>query len=75
MRTILRNEEVLKTCKIYQMLAEQASRKHLSFHTPGHKTAGWDITELVYSDNLSCPRGCIAKAHTKAFGTAVSFWG
>ena len=37
-------------------------RKHLSFHTPGHKQKGFDITELSYSDNLACPRGCIAQA-------------
>ncbi len=35
---------------------------HISFHTPGHKIGGWDITELSYSDNLACPRGCIAQA-------------
>ena len=34
----------------------------MSFHTPGHKRSGWDITELSYSDNLSSPNGCIAKA-------------
>ncbi len=36
--------------------------KHLSFHTPGHKEKGEDITELSYSDNLSSPRGAIALA-------------
>ena len=51
---------VLKRCHIYQMLIAQ--KKHLSFHTPGHKQAGWDITELSYSDNLSAPTGCIARA-------------
>ena len=44
------------------MLSTHARGRHLSFHTPGHKQGGWDITELAYSDNLSCPRGCIAEA-------------
>ncbi len=35
---------------------------HISFHTPGHKQGKWDITELSFSDNLSSPRGCIARA-------------
>ena len=56
------NKAVLKSCKIYQMLAKNAKGKHLSFHTPGHKKGQWDITELFYSDNLSAPRGCIAEA-------------
>lgn len=47
-------------CHIFRMLETQPA--HLSFHTPGHKASGWDITELAYSDNLSCPRGCIAEA-------------
>ena len=51
-----------KICKIYQMLRRQAKAKHLSFHTPGHKRRGFDITELSYSDNLTCPTGCIAEA-------------
>ena len=43
------------------MLASQKKR-HISFHTPGHKQNGWDITELSFSDNLSSPHGCIARA-------------
>ena len=62
MRTMLKEKKVLKDCKIYQMLVAQSKRPHLSFHTPGHKNAKWDITELAYSDNLSCPSGCIAEA-------------
>ena len=61
MRKILQNQEVLKNCKIFGMLAAQ-DPLHVSFHTPGHKVGGWDITELSYSDNLSCPVGCIAEA-------------
>ena len=38
------------------------NKKHLSFHTPGHKKGKWDITELVFSDNLSSPKGCILQA-------------
>ena len=36
--------------------------KHLSFHTPGHKRRGADITELSYSDNLFSPHGVIKAA-------------
>lgn len=39
-----------------------AQKKHVSFHTPGHKRAGEDITELSYSDNLLSPTGVIARA-------------
>ena len=44
------------------MLRAHAKKKHVSFHTPGHKAGDWDITELSYSDNLSCPKGVIAEA-------------
>ena len=53
-------KSVLKNCAIYQMLKN--NKKHLSFHTPGHKKGKWDITELVFSDNLSSPKGCILQA-------------
>ncbi|MBQ8323168.1 MAG: aminotransferase class I/II-fold pyridoxal phosphate-dependent enzyme [Clostridia bacterium] len=49
-------------CKIFQMLKTHAGKKHLSFHTPGHKSGAWDITELSFSDNLASPHGCIAEA-------------
>ncbi len=62
MRKFLDNEHTLKKCHIYQMLLEYANKAHLSFHTPGHKVGAWDITELSFSDNLSAPKGCIAKA-------------
>lgn len=58
MRRILKNANVRKRCHICTMLEKQ-SKKHCSFHTPGHKQAGWDITELAYSDNLASPRGVI----------------
>lgn len=61
-KLLLDKNGVLKTCHIYQMLKTQ--KRHVSFHTPGHKRAGWDITELSYSDNLSAPTGCIARAET-----------
>lgn len=61
MKRIFKDKKTLANCKIYQMLAKQ-KRKHLSFHTPGHKASGWDITELSYSDNLSAPNGCILEA-------------
>ena len=74
MRSIFKDENTLKNCKIAQMLLTQPP--HLSFHTPGHKTAGWDITELAYSDNLSSPIGCIAEAEkdiAELLGAAKSF--
>ena len=61
MRRIFKDKRTLARCHIYQMLSAQ-KRKHISFHTPGHKQKGFDITELSYSDNLACPHGCIAKA-------------
>ncbi len=75
MRKVLQDENVLKNCKIFTMLAEQA-QPHVSFHTPGHKVGGFDITELSYSDNLSCPTGCIAEAEkdiAEILGGAKSF--
>ena len=48
-------------CHIGEMLRAQ-KRPHISFHTPGHKRAGADITELPYSDNLLSPCGVIARA-------------
>ena len=75
MRKIFQNKTgILKNCHIYQMLNTQ--KRHLSFHTPGHKRSGWDITELGYSDNLSTPTGCIARAETdiaRILGAEKSF--
>ena len=62
MKNFFKNKRVLRDCKIYQMLSAHARGRHFSFHTPGHKVGTWDITELSYSDNLACPRGCIAEA-------------
>ncbi|MBR2442293.1 MAG: hypothetical protein IKB20_04455 [Clostridia bacterium] len=62
MKGVFKDKKNLANCKIYQMLAKNGKRKHLSFHTPGHKVKGWDITELSYSDNLSSPKGCIFEA-------------
>ena len=50
--------------RIAQML--RAQRRHISFHTPGHKRAGWDITELSYSDDLSDPTGVLLAAQQDA---------
>lgn len=47
--------------RIADMLKAQKGR-HLSFHTPGHKRPGADITELSYSDNLASPCGVLAAA-------------
>ncbi len=45
---------------IAEMLHSQ--KRHISFHTPGHKRAGLDITELSYSDCLLSPRGVLKAA-------------
>ena len=76
MRRFLKNRRVLKTCKIYEMLSRHAKKKHVSFHTPGHKVGAWDITELSFSDNLSAPSGCILEAEkeiAKILGAKQSF--
>ena len=60
---------------IAEMLRAQKG-EHLSFHTPGHKRPGADITELSYSDNLYAPSGVIARAEedvAKILGAARSF--
>ncbi len=59
---IFKDKKTAKGCHIYQMLRRSARKKHLSFHTPGHKIGKWDVTELSYSDNLASPHGCIAHA-------------
>ncbi len=45
---------------IREMLSAQGP--HVSFHTPGHKRRGDDITELSYSDCLLSPHGVILSA-------------
>ena len=63
-----------QTLHILRMLKRQ--RRHLSFHTPGHKRAGADITELSYSDNLLNPHGAIKAAQediAKILGADRSF--
>ena len=76
MRRIFKNKKLLRECKIFQMLSSQSRGRHLSFHTPGHKIKGVDITELSYSDNLSCPKGCLLEAEqdiAKLLGAKSSF--
>lgn len=46
---------------IREMLDGQ-KKEHISFHMPGHKRRGDDITELDYSDCLLSPHGAIAAA-------------
>ena len=60
LKRFFKDNQTRKKCHIYQMLKN--GKSHLSFHTPGHKVGKWDLTELSFSDNLSSPRGCIAKA-------------
>ncbi len=61
---------------IADMLRAQ-SAGHISFHTPGHKHAGGDITELSYSDNLYSPQSVIKRAEedaAKILGAHRSFF-
>ena len=70
------NRSVAERCHILQMLEEQKKKEHYSYHTPGHKQRGYDITELAYSDNLACPRGVILSAQQDIagiLGGAVSY--
>ncbi len=46
---------------IREMLDGQRT-PHISFHTPGHKRSGEDITELGYSDSLLTPTGVLLAA-------------
>ncbi len=60
---------------IREMLSSQ-SGEHISFHMPGHKRCGDDITELRYSDALINPTGVILRAETdiaKILGAERSF--
>ncbi len=69
-------KKVARRCHIYTMMKESAKKRHISFHTPGHKVGKWDITELSYSDTLRSPTGCIARAErevAKALGAYASF--
>ena len=62
LKRFLHDKRTLKKCHIYQTLRRYACKRHISFHTPGHKIGAWDLTELSFSDNLASPSGCIAKA-------------
>ena len=76
MKNFSPDKRVLDNCKIYSMLHKYSKGRHLSFHTPGHKAGAWDITELSYSDNLSCPKGVIKEAEkdiSEILGSAASF--
>ena len=69
-------KKTLKSCAIYGALKAHAKKHRFSFHTPGHKRGAWDITELSYSDNLACPKGCIATAEkdiARIIGAHTSF--
>ncbi|MDE6001327.1 MAG: aminotransferase class I/II-fold pyridoxal phosphate-dependent enzyme [Clostridia bacterium] len=70
---------------IYSRLKKYAKAQKL-YHMPGHKARGeframfpdaqFDVTELTYSDNLSCPTGVIAKAQkdiAEILGATASF--
>ena len=62
MRRFLKDEKTRNACRIFCMLEEAKGKKHLSFHTPGHKVPEYDLTELSFSDNLANPTGCIGQA-------------
>ena len=62
--------------KLHIETALKRGRHPVSFHTPGHKRAGADITELSYSDNLMNPTGVIKAAQddlAKLVGADKSF--
>ena len=69
-------KRVLKECAIYQMLLSASKKRHISFHTPGHKLGKFDLTELSFSDNLSSPNGVIKRAQediARILGAYASF--
>ena len=71
-----------------EALGEYARRQVARFHMPGHKgkgmggffhdkLAGWDVTELSFSDDLHAPEAVIARAQSacaECFGAAHSFF-
>ncbi len=66
----------MKGLRIEAMLRAQRRGRHISFHTPGHKRRGDDITELSYSDCLYAPRGVLLAAEediAKILGAEKSF--
>lgn len=68
------DERYTADCRIYNMLKN--APLHRSFHTPGHKVGQWDITELSFSDNLSCPTGVLKEVQAflaELVGAASSF--
>ena len=76
MQDYFADRSVAERCHILKMLEKQAQAEHHSYHTPGHKQKGYDITELGYSDNLSCPRGVLLSAQediTQILGADASY--
>lgn len=65
----------MEKLKIQSMLDDYAKRKADRYHMPGHKAdkqfskifscAAQDITELAFSDSLSCPTGIIREAEDR----------
>lgn len=77
MLRIFSDKRTAKACHILSMLKTHAKKRHISFHTPGHKHPKFDLTELSFSDNLSAPSGCILKAQTdvaQILGAKQSFF-
>jgi lysine decarboxylase len=76
MHSFLQDPATREKCHILKMLEVHGQVPHRSFHTPGHKVNGYDITELAYSDNLSCPQGVLLAAQqdiAEILGADVSF--
>lgn len=65
MNTYWKDKATFARCRIATMLKKAKRIHRVSFHTPGHKIGTTDITELPFSDNLSCPHGCILQAETE----------
>jgi len=68
--------KTLKDCRIYSMLLSASKKRHVSFHTPGHKIGKFDLTELSFSDNLASPNGVIKEAQkdiARILGAHASF--
>ena len=58
------------------MLLAASKKRHVSFHTPGHKIGKFDLTELSFSDNLASPKGVIQEAQkdiARILGAHASF--
>jgi len=72
MKEFFQHAPTANACHVYGMLKKASKRRHLSFHTPGHKRPNWDITELSFSDCLADPQGVILQAQRDVEGIVKS---